>query len=188
MNIVASVSRVSIFLVVLLPVFALSQQTGKIESKAAPKKAGEWHSYVNEKYGFQFKYPPGSSMKTRDDLNYKYLRVQNYELWTLQPGLGPFGADLKPKQFYLEVFIIDPALGHRRWEPCETRIKNPKRITQGKIAIYAGEEEDPGGDPGGFRHVLCAKLSGYDIWVQGTAGTIRTPIVKAILKTFKFSK
>jgi hypothetical protein len=192
MKMVNAVGRVATFLVILLALHSTcvwsQQTTGKAVSKGTPAPGPQWKSYVSEKYGFQFLYPPGGSVKKRDDINYKYIRVQNYDLWTLAPGLGPYGDDLKPNEFYLEVFIIDPALGHERWEPCEKAIKAPNTTRQGNIVVYTGTQDDPGGDPGGFREVLCAKLQGFDIWVQGTEGTQKKPTVKAILRSFKFTK
>jgi hypothetical protein len=154
--------------------------TGRAESKNAPAPGAKWQSYVSKKYGFRFLYPPGSTVEERDDTNYKYVRVQNYEC-SDEKGL-------KPTEFYLEVFIFDPSLGHQEWEPCEKAIKNPKRSRQGNVVIYTGSEDDPPGDPGGFREVLCAQLLGLQILVDGTEGTQETPIVKAILKSFEFAK
>jgi hypothetical protein len=154
--------------------------TGAAKSKKDLAPGAKWQSYVSKKYGFRFLYPPGSRVKKEDDTNYQYIRVQNY--W---PG-DKYG--LKPWEFYLEVFIFDPALGHRIWKPCEKAIKSPRRTRQGNIVVYTGRDDDPGGDPGGFREVLCARLKGFDIWVQGTEGTRDTAQVKAMLKSFKFAK
>ncbi len=165
----------------LCATWARSQPTtGTAKSKKVLAPGAKWQSYVSKKYGFRFLYPPGSGVKKEDDTNYKYIRVQNYECGDEK---GP-----KPNEFYLEVFIFDPALGHREWEPCEKAIKNPKRTRQGNVVIYTGSEDDPPGDPGGFREVLCAQLRGVHISVQGTEGTQETPTVKAILKSFKFAK
>lgn len=194
MSTVPGLGRVAAFLVLLMalalhPNGVWSQQaTGKAESKTASKPGAQWHSYISKKYGFRFLYPPGGDVQKRDDINYKYIRVQNYDLRALQQGSLNYEAALKPNEFYLEIFIIDPALGHGRWDPCQKAIENPKRTRQGDIVVYSGRDEDLEGDPGGWRHVLCAELGKFDIWVQGTEGTRETPTVKAILNSFRFAK
>jgi hypothetical protein len=169
-------------LLVIAPAFQAtwvwSQQSGKAESKKVRKSGPKWNTYLIEKYGFRFQFPPGSSLEHRDDTGYKYIRVQNYDK-------SSYRKSLQPNEFYLEVFIADPALGHSRWIRCE-EVDNPKRTRQGKAVIHIGRDENPGGDPGGFRRVLCVKLKAFDIWVQGTEGTWEAPTVKAILESFRF--
>ena len=70
----------------------------------------------------------------------------------------------------------------------EERYQGPEEHPSGRHRSLYGRDDDPGGDPGGYRKVLCAQLGSFDIWVQGTEGTLETPTVKAILKSFKFAK
>jgi hypothetical protein len=166
------------------------QPTLAAELKKAPAPQSKWKTYVNEKYGFEFRYPAGSKVKTRDDTGYKYIRVQNYKLWTLQPGLGPFGADLRPQEFFLEIFITDPALGHRREGSCAERLKDdsPKVTRRDKIVVYTGRDDEPPGDAGGYCRLLCTTVGKVQILVRGTEGSIKAPKVTAILKSFKLGK
>lgn len=140
-----------------------------------------WETYTNTEsaYGFEFQYPPNSIIESRQDLNYQYIRLQNYSPTNYRAG---FAAG----EYYLEIFIFDEKLGHKPWQSCEQSVVNPRKVDLGTITGYRGFGE-VGGDAGGIRLALCAERPGVQFYIQGTENDEKAPLVNQIFDSFKFT-
>ena len=149
---------------------------GKVqEGDSGPK----WLTYTNEEYGFEFQYPPNSIIEPRQDLNYQYIRLQNYSPTNSRIGLAV-------DEYYLEIFIFDEKLGHKPWQSCEQSVVNPRKVDLGTITGYRGFGE-VGGDAGGIRFALCVKRPSVQFYIQGTENDEKASLVNQIFDSFKFT-
>lgn len=136
--------------------------------------------YRNKTYGFELSYPPNSTIETRDDLNYQYIRLQNYSATDDRMGLVA-------GEYYLEIFIFDHQKGHKSWESCTQQVVDAKKVELGVATGYRGYGQE-GGDAGGIRFALCAERPDVDYYIQGTENDQNAPLVNPILDSFKFTK
>ena len=135
-------------------------------------------TYTNTQYGFEFKYPPNSTIELRQDLNYQYIRLQNYSSTDDRMGLAA-------GEYYLEIFIFDNSLGHKSSQSCQQSVVNPKKVELGTVAGYRGYGEE-GGDAGGIRFALCAERPEVYFYIQGTENNEKAPLVNPIFDSFRF--
>ncbi|MFH1564768.1 MAG: hypothetical protein ABIC82_02880 [bacterium] len=139
-----------------------------------------WKKYRNEIYGFEFNYPPNSTVETRDDSNYQYIRLQNYSATDDRIRLAA-------GEYYLEIFIFDHQKGHESWESCTQQVVDAKEVELGFIMGYRGYGQE-GGDAGGIKFALCSESPDVDYYIQGTENDQNAPLVNPILDSFKFTK
>jgi len=140
----------------------------------------DWKKYRNETYGFEFSYPPNSTVETRNDLNYQYIRLQNYSATDDRIGLAA-------GEYYLEIIVFDHQKGHESFESCTQQVVDAKEVELGVANGYRGYGQE-GGDAGGIRFALCTERPNVDYYIQGTENDQNAPLVNPILDSFKFTK
>ena len=144
----------------------------------AKNEVAVFKTYKNEQYGFEFTYPANSTVESRPDTNYEYIRVQNYISTDDKMGLAR-------SEYYLEIFIFDQKLGHKSDRSCEEVIANPQKVELGTLTGYRGLGEE-GGDAGGIRLALCAERSGVHFDIVGIQSAENAPLVNQIFASFRF--
>lgn len=135
--------------------------------------------YKNSAYGFEFQYPPNSTVETRQDLNYQYIRLQNYSSTDDQLGLAV-------GKYYLEIFIFDQKMGHTSSQSCAQSVAGSRKVDLGIVPGYRGFGGE-GGDAGGVRFALCAERPSIYFYIQGTENDEKGPLVNPIFDSFKFT-
>lgn len=139
-------------------------------------KIADWRTYQNDKYGFEFKYPPKSTLEERQDVNFQYIRLQiSYHTDEL-PGL-------LPGEYYLEIFIYDHSLGQKASQSCQQSVIDPKSVKLGAATGYRGF----GGEMG-HTFILCVERLRADFSIGGTENNEKASLVNPILDSFKFTR
>ncbi len=135
--------------------------------------------YKNSAYGFEFQYPPNSTVETRQDLNYQYIRLQNYSPTDDQHALTV-------GKYYLEIFIFDQKMGHKSSQTCAQSVVGSRKVNLGIVPGYRGLGGE-GGDAGGIRFALCAERPSIYFYIQGTENDEKGSLVNQIFDSFKFT-
>ena len=151
-----------------------------VSTPAATGETTDQPTYRNDAYGFEFTYPANSTVETRPDTNYQYVRLQNYTPTDDLTGLAP-------GEYYLEAFIFDHSLGHNPSQPCSQSVIDSKPVALGTVTGYRGYGEE-GGDAGGTRFALCVERPNVDFYIQGTENSAEAPLVNSIFDSFKFTR
>lgn len=137
-----------------------------------------WKTYKDSQYGFEFKYPAGSTVRRREKPSHLYIRLQNYSPDDKRRGLGK-------GEYYLEISIFDRQKGQKMGQSCQESVVMPQEIKIGNVFGYQGYGP-PGGDPGGSRYALCFERPDADLYIQVTERNEGTPIKNRIFDSFKF--
>lgn len=146
------------------------------EQSAAP--AGKWQVYRNDRYAFEFSYPPDGHLKVVRDGRRQHLHIQNYVASADHEYAAEDG------EYDVDLFIFDLGLGQKSPERCAESVHDGRSVKVGKVAGLRGvtDETDDGRTP----QALCVESRKLKVLVVGSEADPLGETIDSIIKSVRF--
>jgi hypothetical protein len=141
-----------------------------------------WILVTNKTYGFSLRVPPLSHLESHVERSHERTRVQNFS----DEGGCCEGRNLKPNNYWMEIFIYDPKPTPVTWKMFRERFIHKDIQIKNGFKIFSGALRDEFGDTGGWPRGLGVQAPAFEIHIQGSERDENNPILKRIYSTFRF--
>jgi hypothetical protein len=158
--------------------FGAFAQTPDLAPMQSVAPAGKWQVYRNDRYAFEFSYPPDGHLKVVRDGRRQHLRIQNY---VASPDHEYATED---GEYDVDLFIFDLGLGQKSPERCAQSVHDGRSVKVGKVAGLRGVADET--DDGRTAQALCVESRKLKVLVIGSEADPLGETIDDIIKSVRF--